>query len=203
MSILPKRPIRYLITLGDLDESNFSIRKLKTLETVRLAIEQGVEMVQIREKALEGRDLFELTLRAVKLAEASETPILVNERFDVAVAAGAKGVQLTSKSIPAEVVRRAVPAGFLIGVSTHSDQEVLDAKAAGADFAVFGNVFGTPGKGEPVGIGGLATVCKAAGELPVIAVGGIDGSNAGSVIAAGAAGFAAIRYLNEFVSIGE
>ena len=129
MSTLPKRPIRYLITRGNLNPSNFSTEKLKTLETVRFAVERGIEMVQIREKSLEGRDLFELTLQAVKLAGAGDTRTLVNERFDVAVAAGADGVQLTSTSIPVEYVRRAVPQGFLIGVSTHSEREVLNAKA--------------------------------------------------------------------------
>ena len=202
MSTLPKRPIRYLITRGNLNPSNFSTEKLKTLETVRFAVERGIEMVQIREKSLEGRDLFELTLQAVKLAGASDVRILVNERFDVAVAARADGVQLTSTSIPVECVSRAVPQGFLIGVSTHSEREVLNAKGVGADFAVFGNVFATPGKGEPTGVGGLSSLCAAAGEFPVIAVGGIDESNMDSVIDAGAAGFAAIRYLNEFVSIG-
>ena len=202
MSTLPKRPIRYLITRGNLNPSNFSTEKLKTLETVRFAVERGIEMVQIREKSLEGRDLFELTLQAVKLAGAGDARILVNERFDVAVAAGADGVQLTSTSIPVEYVRSAVPQGFLIGVSTHSEREVLNAKAVGADFAVFGNVFATPGKGEPAGVGGLSSLCGAAGKFPVIAVGGIDESNIDSVIDAGAAGFASIRYLNEFVSIG-
>jgi thiamine-phosphate pyrophosphorylase len=202
VSTLPKRPIRYLITRGNLNPSNFSTEKLKTLETVRLAVERGIEMVQIREKSLEGRDLFELTLQAVKLAEAGDARILVNERFDVAVAAGTDGVQLTSTSIPVEYVRSAVPQGFLIGVSTHSEREVLNAKGVGADFAVFGNVFATPGKGEPTGVGGLSSLCAAAGKFPVIAVGGIDESNIDSVIGAGAAGFASIRYLNEFVSIG-
>jgi thiamine-phosphate pyrophosphorylase len=200
---LPQPPIRYLITRGDLNGSNFSINRLRALAAVRAAVEHGIEMVQIREKSLGGGDLFELTRHAVKLAAMSETQILVNERFDVAMAAGAHGVQLTSRSIPADVVRRVVPGGFLIGVSAHSEQEALDAKAAGADFALFGNVFATPGKGEPAGIAGLAGVCAAAGSFPVIAVGGIDESNADKVIAAGAAGYAAIRYLNEFVSIGE
>ena len=152
MNSLPKRPIRYLITRGDLNDSNFSINRLRALAAVRAAVEHGIEMVQIREKSLGGGDLFQLTCHAVKLAAMSETRILVNERFDVAIAAGAHGVQLTSKSIPADIVRRAVPGGFLIGVSTHSERKVLNAKAAGADFALFGNVFPTPGKGEPAEI---------------------------------------------------
>ena len=201
MSYLLEPPVRNLITRGDLNEFNFSTDRLNTLATVRAAVEHGIEMVQIREKALGGRDMFDLTLQAVKIAAMSQTRVLVNERFDVAVSAGAHGVQLTSRSVPPGAVRRAVPDGFIIGVSAHSEREVMDAKECGADFAVFGNVFATPGKGEPAGVAGLAGVCAAAGDFPVIAVGGVDGSNADRVIAAGAAGFAAIRYLNDFVNI--
>ena len=203
MSTFPERPVRYLITRGDLNDSNFSIKRLETLASVRSAVEHGIEMVQIREKALGAWGLFDLAREAVNIAVMSETRIIVNERFDIAFAAGAQGVQLTSRSIPADVVRCAVPEGFLIGVSAHSRQGVLNAKAATADFALFGNVFATPGKGDPAGIEELENVCSAAGEFPVIAVGGIDATNADRVIAAGAAGFAAIRYLNEFVNIAE
>ena len=75
------------------------------------------------------------------------------------------------------------------------------AKEQGADYALLGPVFATPGKGEPVGVDVLGQICRTVAPFPVIGVGGIDGSNASAVIDAGAAGFAAIRYLNEFVRI--
>ena len=203
MNTLPKRPIRLLITRGDLTKTNYSTEKLATLALVRSADTVGIEMVQIREKGLEAGSLYELVTEAMRSVSGRETLVLVNERLDVALAAGADGVHLTSRSIPIADVRRIVPDSFIIGVSTHSLDEVLRARDFGADFALFGNVFATPGKGQPAGLDELGKVCTAATPFPVVAVGGIDESNADSVIAAGSAGFAAIRYLNEFVSIGE
>ena len=203
MNTLPKRPIRLLITRGDLTKTNYSTEKLATLALVRSADTVGIEMVQIREKGLEAGSLYELVTEAMRSVSGRETLVLVNERLDVALAAGADGVHLTSRSIPIADVRRIVPDSFIIGVSTHSLDEVLRARDFGADFALFGNVFATSGKGQPAGLDELGKVCTAATPFPVVAVGGIDESNADSVIAAGSAGFAAIRYLNEFVSIGE
>ena len=202
MSNFPAKPVRYLITRGDLTETNSS-EKLNTLSLIRSAAKVGIEMIQIREKSLEARSLYELVNEAMRSLPGPETRVLVNERFDIALAAGADGVHLTSRSIPVADVRRNVPDGFIIGVSTHFLDDVLEARDSGADFALFGNVFATPGKGEPAGLEKLAKVCTAAAPFPVVAVGGIDESNAGSVLVAGASGFAAIRYLNEFVSIGE
>ena len=94
-----------------------------------------------------------------------------------------------------------MPSGFLIGVSAHTSDEVFAAKAAGADYAMIGPVFETPGKGEPLGIDVLRDLSAAVAPFPVIGVGGVDGTNIRSVLDAGAAGFAAIRYLNDFVRI--
>jgi thiamine-phosphate pyrophosphorylase len=203
VSIFPAKPVRYLITRGDLTEKNFPLEKLTTLDLIRSAANVGIEMIQIREKGLEARSLYVLVTEAMRSLPGRETRVLVNDRFDIALAAGADGVHLTSRSIPTEDVRRHVPDRFIIGVSTHSLDEVLGARDSGADFALFGNVFATPGKGEPAGLEKLTEICTTAAPFPVIAVGGIEGSNAGSVLDAGASGFAAIRYLNEFVSIGE
>ena len=203
MRAFARQPVRYLITTGTLSDANFSTEHPHLLKLIGSAIERGIELVQIREKNLNARYLFELASESVQLASGSGTRILVNERFDIAMAAGAPGVQLTSRSIPVGSVRQNAPKGFLIGVSAHSREEVIAAKDGGADFALFGNVFGSPGKPEPAGLEVLSDICSVAVSLPVIAVGGIDSSNWKSVIEAGAAGFAAIRYLNEFVSIGE
>ena len=203
MSIFQTKPVRYLITRGDLTENNFSVEKLITLGVIRAAAKVGIELVQIREKNLEASSLYELTREAAEVTKGTDTRLLVNDRFDIALSAEADGVHLTSRSIPAKEVRRIVSKSFLIGVSTHSRREVLDVKDSGADFALFGSVFATPGKGDPAGLDQLAEICGMAAPFPVIAVGGIDGSNLESIHAAGASGYAAIRYLNEFVSIGE
>jgi thiamine-phosphate pyrophosphorylase len=103
---------------------------------------------------------------------------------------------LTSTSLSVEVIRSQFPKGFLIGISTHTEVEVIDAARCGADFAVFGPVFPTPGKGEAVGIRVLSDVCSLVIDLPIFALGGVNGSNYASALEAGAAGFAAIRWLN-------
>ena len=203
MSAFPASPFRLLITSGLADPSNFSLQKTEILKSVELAVVAGIAIVQIREKRLPARLLFELVREAAVLTAGSFTRLLVNERFDIALAAGADGVHLTSTSMPVESVREAVPTGFIIGVSAHSSADVIAAKSAGADYVMFGPIFETPGKGDPVGLEELERVCRLVVPFPVVAVGGLDASNEGSVIAAGAAGVAAIRYLNDFVRIGQ
>lgn len=196
-------PFRILITPGKADPSNFSIQKTEILKTVELAVAAGIEIVQIREKSLPARSLFEVAREAAILTAGSSTRLLVNERFDIAIAAGADGVHLTSTSMPIEAVRAVVPPTFIIGVSTHSSDEVVAAKAAGADYAMLGPIFETPGKGSPVGLDEVTRVVESVTPFPVVCVGGIDASNEAAVIGAGAAGVAAIRYLNDFVRIGQ
>ena len=201
MSSFPKPPVRILITEGAANTSNFSSQKNEILTTVDLAVSAGLEMVQIREKQLPALLVYELVSAAVELTAGSETKLLVNERFDLALACGGDGVHLTSRSIPADRVRRFVPPEFLIGVSAHNAEDIRRARDSGADYAMLGPVFATPGKGDPLGLVELEAICREAGAFPVIAVGGVDASNSESVIEAGAVGYAAIRYLNEFVRI--
>lgn len=185
-----------MITPGDLTSSNFETESPKLLNRMVLFADFGISIIQIREKKLPARLLFELGSQAAVLLESANTVLLVNERFDVAIACGADGVHLTSTSLPVFHVRRSVPAGFTIGVSTHSGSEVLRAAEAGADFAVYGPVFATPGKqayGEPKGLARLRSVVERAGGFPVLALGGIEESNYRAAIEAGASGIAAIR----------
>ena len=192
-----------LITPGLADPTNFSIQKAEILKAVELAVEAGIEMLQVREKRLPARHLFELVRDATTLVAGTTARLLVNERFDIATAAGADGVHLTSASTPVDVVRQSLPSGFLIGVSAHTAEGVVAANDAGADYAMIGPVFATPGKGEPLGVDGLERVCRLASPFPVVAVGGIDAANEAAVTNAGAAGVAAIRYLNDFVRLGK
>lgn len=198
MSGLSKKPIRYLITRGNATDLNYSEKKAEIIDIIRRAAYSAIEMVQLREKNLSAGRLFDLALLAVEVAAGSGMKILVNDRFDVAVAAGADGVHLTGLSLPTQVVRQNVPDGFLVGRSTHSLDETI-AECDSADFVMFGPIFKTPGKGNPTGLSQLREVCDAAGELPVIAIGGIDKGSYESVLENGAAGYAAIRYLNDFV----
>ena len=139
--------------------------------------------------------LFELTARAVEITRGSNTRLLVNDRVDIARAAGADGVHLTARSLPAEVVRDICGPEFLIGVSTHSLAEARGAQAAGADFVLFGPIFETASKrafGEPQGLDKLRDVTRDLGEFPVLAIGGITSENSEACIAAGARGIAGI-----------
>lgn len=149
---------------------------------------------------MSARVLFELTARAAEITRGSSTRLLVNDRSDIARAAGADGVHLTSQSLPADVVRKPYGPEFLIGVSTHSLDEARAARTGGADFVVFGPVFETESKlafGTPQGLSRLEEVTSELRGFPVIAIGGITLENAGACFQAGASGVAAIRLLND------
>lgn len=192
-----EEPIIYLITKGEARDTNFAETGDDVLEIVRIAVDEKVSLIQIREKRLSGRSLFELAKAAADITRGSATRLLINDRADIALAAKADGVHLAANSISPEVIRANFPREFIIGVSTHTLEAAVDAAKAGADFVVFGPVFETPGKGEPGGLDELHRVCGLLPSFPVIAIGGIDGTNKQSVLDAGAAGFAAIRHLND------
>jgi thiamine-phosphate pyrophosphorylase len=149
-----------------------------------------VGAVQIREKDLDDRALWEL-VRTARALLPPETRLLVNGRLDLALAAGADGVHLPSDGLPVAALRRRFGREVLIGVSTHRVEEVAEAKREGADYATFGPVWETPGKGGGVGVRELARA--AAAGLPVLALGGVTIERFGEVASAGAAGVAAIR----------
>jgi thiamine-phosphate pyrophosphorylase len=194
-------PILYAITSGATnskttpEDDEFS----RILTLVEAAVEAEVSLVQIREKALSVRVLYELVTRASEIARGSATRLLVNDRFDIARAAGADGVQLTEVSLPPRVVREICGAEFLIGASTHSLETARAAREGGSDFVLFGPVFETESKrgyGPAQGLDKLKEVTDALRGFPVIAIGGITLENAEQCFAAGASGIAAIRLFN-------
>jgi len=150
--------------------------------------------VHLRAKELAGKELLALA-RALRLVtSAAGQALLVNDRLDVALLAGADGVHLPAAGIPPGDARRLLGPGALVGVSCHSTDEVARARAAGADFATFGPVFDTPSKrifGPPLGLDRLREA--AAIGLPLVGLGGVQEANAVAVVAAGAFGVAAIR----------
>ena len=167
------------------------------VEIVGEAARAGVEQVQMREKDLPGRELFRLAESLREVCRPAGCSLLVNDRLDVALAAGADGVHLPADGLPAAAVRQAVGKRFRIGVSTHSPEEAIRAEAAGADFVVFGPLFPTPAKlqfGSPLGIEPLREVLKRV-ALPVFAVGGIDTGTIEPLRDLSLAGVAVIRAL--------
>ena len=193
------RPIIYPITSGKTTPQTIPDR----LRLLRAAVEAEVTLFQIREKSLPARVLYELTTRAVEITRGSKTRLLVNDRADIARAAGADGVHLTAHSLPADVVRSICGPEFLIGVSTHSLDEARAARDTGADFVVFGPVFEKHGFSAPQGLDKLRQVTSALGDFPVLAIGGITLENVAACCEAGASGIAAIRLLNDVVRMPE
>ena len=166
---------------------------------VAAAVRAGVDLIQIREPDLSDRALLELTRCAVDAARGSGSLVLVNDRLDVALAAGAAGVHLRSSSAPAPVMRRCLPSGFLLGRSVHAASEAARAAAeGGVDYLTMGTVYASaskPGR-APCGVGALAAATRAV-RLPVLAIGGVTVDNAREVMDAGAAGVAAIGLFTE------
>lgn len=176
-------------------------------EHIALVAAAGIDWIQIREKDLSGRELVALTRGGVKVVasgtRANVTRIIVNDRLDVALAAGAGGVHLRETSLPVATVnawrRNAGLRDFLIGASCHSVEAVGAAERDGADYIIFGPVFSTPSKvqfGVPQGINLLAEASKAV-SIPVLAIGGVTPENARECFDVGAAGIAAIRMFSE------
>jgi thiamine-phosphate pyrophosphorylase len=200
------RPVIYLITDGRATNQTWVVDCERILALIRSAIAAQVTMIQIREKNLSARALFELSRRAAELIGPSSTKLLVNDRADIACAAGADGVHLTSSSIEAEVVRGIFGTRLLIGVSTHRLVDARLARDHGADFAVLGPVFETPSKlefGPPLGTGTLREVALALDPFLIIALGGITRHNAASALKAGAGGIGAIRAFSDPDNLGE
>ena len=202
MTLNLSRPILYLITRGETVETTTPASQefQDILTQVSAAVNAEVELIQLREKLLTARVLFELTERAADLTRGSSTRILVNDRADVAAGAGAHGVHLTTRSLSADVIRKNFGERFLIGVSTHSLTEATSARSQGASFAVFGPVFETSSKtryGRPAGIEALGQVSEAVKPFPILALGGISAENAVECLRAGASGIAGISLFSE------
>jgi len=161
------------------------------LETALMA---GVKFIQLREKHLPERMILDMAYWVLELAREYGAKLLVNDRVDIALAAGADGVHLGQKSLPAHAVRKITGDDFLIGVSTHSLHEALEAEKDGADFITLGPIYHTPSKaryGEPIGVDVIRQV-KSRVSVPVLAIGGIKTDTVHEVLNAGADGVAVI-----------
>jgi len=156
------------------------------------AIDAGIDLIQIRERDLDGAVLAETTRRVVRRAAGTATRIVVNDRADVALGAGAAGVHVRDDGPPVRRVRALAPAAWMVGRSVH---RVTDfPRHADATYFVFGTIFPTPSKSSETplqGVDGLRTAV-AATSVPILAIGGIDVGNARVCLDAGAAGIAAI-----------
>jgi len=159
---------------------------------VRAAATAGVDLVQVREPDLEAAELVSLVERLIAAVAGTRARILVNDRLDVALAAGAAGVHLKERSFRPADARPLVPKEFLIGCSIHGAAAVAGRRDA--QYLMAGTVLPTISKpeGKLLGWEGLAAVVAAAEGTPVFAIGGIDLPSLGSLSSSGAAGLAAV-----------
>ena len=159
----------------------------------------GARVLQIRLKPGDARDQLALARVARTICDAAGALLIVNDRIDVALAAGADGVHLGQTDLPLADARRIAPK-LIIGVSTHDVAQVQAAVAGGADYLGFGPIFATRTKVNPdpvQGIEGLRAAVAVAREIPIVAIGGIQPQMAAAVYGAGAAAICAISAVND------
>ena len=161
------------------------------MKAVARAVADRVEWIQLREKHCSAKELAQAARRVIQLARHGKTKVIINSRIDVALACGADGVHLPSDSLSPNVVRRIAPEGFLIGVSTHSLEDAMQAYNNGASYIFFSPVFQKPGYSPAQGLVALRLVCESV-PIPVLALGGITATNALECMDAGASGVAGI-----------
>jgi thiamine-phosphate pyrophosphorylase len=152
------------------------------------ALQQGVRMFQLRMKTPASGQFYHSAARLCPLIQAAGGRLIVNDRCDVALAVGADGVHLGQDDLPLAEARDLLGTKKLIGISTHTLAQALEAEAAGADYIGFGPIFATASKAQPdpvVGVRGLKEV-RARTRVPIVAIGGITAGNVKEVLAAGA-----------------
>jgi len=163
------------------------------LAQVDAAVAAGIDVIQVRERDLEARELAAIVTAAVSRCAGSRTRVLVNDRVDVAIACGAAGVHLRGDSLPPARVRSIAPSRFIVGRSVHSVAEAV-AQAPFVDYLIAGTVWATaskPAEGPLLGVDGLAAIVRSV-TVPVLGIGGVTIARAAMLARAGASGAAAI-----------
>ncbi len=163
----------YLVT----DRLLMSTRTLG--EAVEQAIIGGCTMVQLREKDIPSLDFYVLALEIKKVTDRYDVPLIINDRIDIALAVGADGVHIGQNDIPADIARKVIGKGMLLGVSAGSVKEAVNAMKAGADYLGVGAMFATGTKPDAglVSMEELGKIRRAVG-IPIVVIGGISEENA-------------------------
>jgi len=163
-------------------------------DVVRAAVAGGVTCVQLREKEISAREFAAAARELLALLRPLGVPLIVNDRIDVALAAGADGVHVGQQDLSVADARRLGPPGWIVGVSAESAADAAQAERDGADYVGASPVFATPTKTDhapPLGLDGLRAL-RAATKLPLVAIGGLHVGNARETIRAGADGLAVV-----------
>jgi thiamine-phosphate diphosphorylase len=175
-------------------------------DVVAAAVAAGAPAVQLRDKQATAHELCEQARTLLPIVHAAGARLMVNDRLDVALAAGADGVHLGPDDLPIAAARRIVPSGFLIGASTDDPALAVRAEADGADYIGCGAVFGTTTKpeaaGERIGTARLDAVAAAV-RIPVVGIGGVTPANIAQVAATRAAGAAVVGAVMMAQDVGQ
>lgn len=175
------------------------------VEQVREYADAGVRIIQVRDKLASSRALYETVVAALEITRPRGVRLIVNDRVDVALAAGADGVHVGQDDLPAESAREILGPLAIIGISTHSLAQAAAAAGLPVDYVAIGPVFATSTKANPdpvVGLEGLRAV-RAAVTTPLVAIGGITLEKAPDVFAAGADSVAVVSDLRAGASVSE
>ena len=163
------------------------------VKTVEQAIQGGVTLVQLREKDLSSLEFFQTALEVKAVTEKYNVPLIINDRADIALAVDAAGLHIGQDDLPLTAARKLLGPDKIIGVSTATLEEALLAQNQGADYLGVGAIFPTNTKGDAdsVSLADLKAI-KAQVHIPVVAIGGINGSNLQAVMATGVDGAAVV-----------
>lgn len=165
-------------------------------EQVSQLAKVGAAIVQLREKTLSPVDFYREAAEALRVARESEVKIIINDRVDIALALGADGVHLGQDDMPPQAARELLGPDVIIGLSTHNLEQALLSTKLPIDYVAIGPIFSTDTKesSEPVvGLVKLAEVRQVVGEIPLVAIGGINFENSEDVLSAGADAIAVIK----------
>lgn len=171
---------------------------LSHAEQTRAFIEGGATLIQLREKSTDMRAFYDDVVNALALAREHRGTLLINDRVDIAMVTHADGVHLGQDDLPPAEARKLLGANAIIGLSTHNIEQLKAALDEPIDYIAFGPIFSTSTKDNPdpvVGVDFLIEAKRIAGDMPMVAIGGINAANVASVLAAGADSAAMISEL--------
>jgi thiamine-phosphate pyrophosphorylase len=161
------------------------------------AIAGGVGMVQLRDRELDDADLLRVAIRGVRTCAPLGVPFIVNDRADIALLAGADGVHLGQDDLPPTQARRIVGGDAIVGLSTHSSEQIQAAETEAVDYIGVGPIHATPTKPGRAAVGEeLVRYAAAHSSRPFFAIGGLDPKNVGAVVAAGGRSVSVLRYVS-------
>jgi thiamine-phosphate pyrophosphorylase len=172
-------------------------------EIAEAALRAGVRVVQVREKEGSARRALEVAMNLRGLTRRHGALLIVNDRLDIAIAVGADGIHLGQDDLPIELARRLLGPDALVGLSITDAAQLAAEDTLQADYLGVGAVFPTGSKGDATHAGlSLISAARKATAAPVVAIGGIDATNAGQAIAAGADSLAVISAITQAADPG-